>query len=293
MKKKAVCVLFIFLAFVLCSCFEFIPEVSDMSLSLPEESDEVSPMESHEENDGFIGKLGSANEIEGNTIIVSIFANDATTIWNDNDLKHEMLRALGLGAEWVAQKCSKYGAEVNFVYDWSENSDLIYETEFSQDMVRYDGGMYGVQRGYVLDSIDSDALLDKYDGDNIIYMFFFNTAFDNEVNPWTLAYTDGGIVDVEVVDVFCRFDNLIIPPASFAHEILHCFGAKDFYYASEDIPQEFVDYCERTDSMDIMYTVNMGDEIFSEFTELAAYYVGLVDECALVDEWGLAKSEHS
>lgn len=292
--KFSIFVIILLFAFLLVGCSEIIPEISVPSISFTEESEEVSIEESKEDTSlDFIGKLGSASKIDEKTIIVSIFADDKTTAWNgEEEFKNDMLRSIGIGADWIEQSCANYDATSEFIYDWSKNSDLVYTVKFDEEMVRFDGGMYSVQRQYVLDNIDSKTLLSKYGAQNIIYAFFFNTALENEVNPWTLAYTGEGTCDIEIIDVFCRFDGLICPPASLAHEILHCFGAQDLYYASEGIPQEFVDYCERTESKDIMYTVNMGDEIISELTELAAYYVGLVDECALVEQWGLMKSEH-
>lgn len=42
--------------------------------------------------------------------------------------------------------------------------------------------------------------------------------------------------------------------------------------------------------MDIMYTVSLDAEIFQCFTQLDAYYMGLVDSCDEVTTWGLGKS---
>ena len=241
----------------------------------------------------FAGKLGSATDITDGTIIVSIFADDKTTDWNGDDgFKREMLRALGIGAKWITDSAKDFDSDAKFYYADGLQSDLVYSVKFDEDMVRYDGSMYSTQRQYVLDEIDNEGLLKKYGAKNIIYAFFFDTALDNEVNPWTIAYSKDNACDIELIDVFCRFDDLVTPPATLAHEILHCFGAHDLYYASDSIPQAFVDHCVQSGSNDIMYTVNMGDEITSVLTELAAYYVGLVDECELVNEWKLAKSEH-
>lgn len=293
--KKIVFVLILILSISLCSCGDIIPDISIPSFSIPEVSEEASHEESAEESltPDFSGKLGSATNIKDGTVIVSIFADDLTTSWSGSDeFRGEMLRSLGIGARWLTESVANFDAEAKFYYADSTESDLYYSVKFDEEMVRFDGSMYSTQRQYILENIDSEALLTKYGAKNIIYAFFFNTALENEVNPWTLAYTGEGTCDVEIIDVFCRFDNIVCPPASLAHEVLHCFGAHDLYYASDAIPQAFVDHCVQSESNDIMYTVNMGDEITSVLTELAAYYVGLVDSCELVDEWNLAKSEH-
>ena len=293
--KKAIFILVLIFSLLLCSCGDIIPEISIPNFSIPEVSEEVSVEESDDESltPDFSGKLGSATTITDGTVIVSVFADDKTTSWADADeFKGEMLKNLGIGAAWLTESIADFDAEAKFYCAESTQSDLVYTVDFDEEMVRFDGEMYSTQRQYILENIDSEALLTKYGAKNIIYAFFFNTELENEVNPWTLAYTGEGTCDVEIIDVFCRFDNIVCPPASLAHEVLHCFGAHDLYYASDAIPQEFVDYCVSSESNDIMYTVNMGDEITSVLTELAAYYVGLVDSCELVDEWKLAKSEH-
>ena len=96
----------------------------------------------------------------------------------------------------------------------------------------------------------------------------------------------------EFMNIFVKFDNVETPPSTIAHEMLHCFGAPDLYYANELIPQEFVDYCASSGTRDIMYTVALGDEITDWFTGLDAYYVGLNPYSMQVDEWNLGPSQH-
>ena len=125
-------------------------------------------------------------------------------------------------------------------------------------------------------------------------MFYFNTDESNTVNSWTLS--DRQIEETEIINVFVR-DNLsdgfyFMPASSMAHEIMHCFGAYDLYYASEAIPQAYVDHCKATGSKDIMYTTCVGETIPQLFTRLDAYYLGLVDSCDEVTAWGLGKSTY-
>lgn len=53
-----------------------------------------------------------------------------------------------------------------------------------------------------------------------------------------------------------------------------------------------MDHCSAVHSRDIMYTVNSGNQISAEFTELCAYYVGLAPNCSEVSEWGLTLSTY-
>ena len=72
-----------------------------------------------------------------------------------------------------------------------------------------------------------------------------------------------------------------------AHEILHCFGAYDYYYSSNTIPQEYIDYLYSIDSQDIMLISYDMYEITLELTPTDAYYIGLTDKCEDLYEWGL------
>lgn len=153
--------------------------------------------------------------------------------------------------------------------------------------------MYEVQADYVRENIDTESLRQKYHADNVVYFFLFNTPYEHTPNPWSLGFSSSPDYDIEYVNLYIRFGDVFdAPPATYAHEILHAFGAPDLYYVDTGIPQEFVDYCSQTGCNDIMFTVNAGETISSEFTPLDAYYVGIGPRPAEADEWGLGPSEY-
>lgn len=246
------------------------------------------------------GELGSAGKLSDTTLIVSIFANDIETQWDfnsktDQETINLMYENLSIAVDWIQQQCANYQVETELIYDWLEYPDLYYTFDFADmNMVRADGGGYYTQQSYIEEYIDADELKQKHNAQNIIYILYFNTDETNTVNSWSLS--DQQQCDVEVINVFVRDDiendYYFMSPAGFAHEILHCFGAYDLYYASEIIPQRFVNYCNSTKSNDIMYTVTTEKEINQEFSRIDAYYVGLVDSCYQVYIWGLGTSSH-
>lgn len=244
--------------------------------------------------------LGSASSLSGKTLIVSIFASENTTRWDyssatDKETQSLMREHLLAATDWLEKQCKSYGTKATFVADWNKYSDLYYSCSFgNQTMVRSDGGAYATQRDFINEHIKTYELLEKHEAQNIIYIFYFNTDETNKINSWSLSDRQGCLI--EVINVFVRDDMsngyYYMPASSFAHEILHSFGAYDLYYASSAIPQSYVDHCKATSSNDIMYTVSIGKSITQELTELDAYYVGLTDHCSLVDTYGLAKSSH-
>lgn len=237
--------------------------------------------------------FGSADRLEGKVVIISIFGNDTNSQWENTDadyeIEKEMKKNLKIATKWITDSVSNYGKKVEFVYDYDTNPDLYYEADFDALMV--DSKNYYLERDFIMNEIDTEGIRKKYGTDNVVYMFFFDTAYENDVNPWTYSSSAGEFYRNESVNIFTRFKNLITPPATVAHELLHCFGAPDLYYSNDKIPQEYVDYCVSSKSKDIMYTVNMGDQITSVFTDLDAYYVGYTNQCAEVDKWGLGKNE--
>lgn len=244
------------------------------------------------------GEFGSAGALDGRTLVISIFTEDSTTRWDadseaDAATIEDTLDNLRISTEYLERQVSAYGKSAEFVWDWQTFDDLRYDAVFEESLVIEYGDMYQVQRDWVRQHIDTPALKEKYRADNVVYLFFFNTDYDNQVNPWTLGYSNSLDYDVEYCNIYVKFDNYFTsPPATYAHEIMHCFGAHDLYYANEAIPSAYVDHCAETWSNDIMYTVVDSKEITNEFTELDAYYVGLVDTCETVEQWGLAPSEH-
>lgn len=64
-----------------------------------------------------------------------------------------------------------------------------------------------------------------------------------------------------------KFDAIMAPLAAYGHELLHCFGAYD-YYENSCISQTYVDYQLNSNSNDIMYTVNDKNFITNEFSLL-------------------------
>lgn len=244
------------------------------------------------------GAQGSAGSLNGRTLMISIFTDDAETSWNseseeDSNMIYDSLDNLRISTEYLTTQAARYGSKAEFIWDWELNPDLRYDAKFTESLVTEYGDMYEVQKDWIEQNIDIDTLKNKYRADNVIYFFFFNTDYSNQVNPWYLGYSCSPDYYVEFCNIYVRFDDVFITqPPSYAHEILHCFGAHDLYYANEFIPSNYVDHLGEIGSNDIMYTVYDSKDIGNEFTDLDAYYVGLIDHCREVDKWNLAKSEH-
>ena len=242
--------------------------------------------------------LGTAGKLEGTIAVISIFADDAQTHWDfssEVDLARysEAYYNLGTAAEYLTREAAKYGKKITFLYDWMAEHSLYYTASFQDTLVRADGGKYRDQQDWVIRHVDTEKIRTTYGADHFVYIFFFNTPTGNGINPRSTNYQPGyEDVHVELTNMYTGFASMTAPPATYAHEILHAFGAEDLYYASQSIPQAYVDHLRQTGSRDIMYTVNSESEITVEFSDLDAYYVGLTSRPSEAETWGLGASQH-
>lgn len=253
--------------------------------------------------------LGTCGELEGTTIVASIYLNDANTSWEDNDAQviYDGLKSIEIATDWIEKSVATYGCNSKFIYDWSNNEDLYYAGTVDVDMLDVDKSGDDLDYAtwqFIDDNIDSKALLQKYDADNIVYLFFINTPKSSDVTSCTRNYYEDMPYPYEMCYMYMFCDGEEEVPAAFAHEILHTFGAPDLY--REDtygdnygVSKELINELERSASNDIMYTTYDAysqaahyDKITNDFTDVDAYYVGLIDSCDFVNEWGLGASQH-
>lgn len=253
--------------------------------------------------------LGSADSLSGNTAMVSVFVSDDTTEWDfsspeDKELADDSLEYLGIATDWISDQASKYGRDATFTYDWSQNPELRYEASIDSDLV--EGEDDEPSWDYIYENIDVDAILDDTNSENICFMFFLNTPLDNEMTSCTSRWEESDQIPYEICYIFTQCADEEETPASYAHEILHAFGAPDLYTEDEDgnnygIDEDYVTYCEENHPNEIMlttYDISSGEEtpcydvITNDFTDITAYYVGLIDSCPEVDEWGLDHSQY-
>ena len=190
----------------------------------PEPTQETEPSQAPEEPDQAVSAHGSAAYIHGRTLVVSIFADDAATHWDettdaaDIDQTQEHLR---IATEWLTDAVKPYGVTAEFFYDWKENPDLRYSAKFTETLVRADGSMYDVQAGYIQENIPTEELKRAYDADNVVYFFFFNTPYEGTPSPWSLGRLNSPACDTELVNLFLRAAGPVDePPSAYAHELL-------------------------------------------------------------------------
>lgn len=247
---------------------------------------------------------GSAGRLRGRSVVVSIFASDPVYEWNfdrdDKASEKTICSFLDMAANYLQSTAESYGVKTVFVTDFVEHPDLFYtmstDEVITDESVLYDDTIEQAAWDFIDNNIDEQSIRDEYRADNVIYMMFMNTDVRTDAVSCTRSWYPGMPSDAEVVFLFNYDYGLLNPPAVYAHEILHTFGAPDLYSSSEfyNITDEFVEYAELNLPNEIMLTCSdpqsgdyLYDVIVNEVSELTAYYVGLTDRSDIVDEWGL------
>lgn len=263
--------------------------------------------------------LGSADMPVGNSLVVTIFCGDDKSSWdfgneNDRALRERDFASLKIAAEWLGKRADNYNKTFSLVYPTDENSDLYYEADFKGIICNITENPDNTECWEYIDSkIDSAALKNKYNCDNILYLLFINEYDDDTENDDNLNIdpTAECIYDKEKKYnyEFCRLPSILnggyLAPAVIAHEIIHLYGAPDLYaFDANDINYgitvEFVQYCRKNVPQDIMLSTydretgkRLPDRITQEITDVTAYYIGWLDtppEC--IDEYRLVHSQH-
>lgn len=245
------------------------------------------------ENTVINSNLDSTDNIIGISLVVSIYSDDAETSWataSQDDINNT-LNNLKIATDWLTLQVKKYNKEAKFIYDWQEFDDIKYTSKFENYNFKENrDGYYFYQRKWIEDNIDVDKLKKKYQYDNIIFIFLFNMQSASSFVRSNASNGDVGVFDI--INLFVQ-DEIYTPAASYAHEILHTYGAPDLYRINEYINQDYIDYVDEFKNNDIMYSVNLTKEITNIFSDIDAYYVGLIDECDDVTKWNLRKKHTS
>ena len=108
-------------------------------------------------------------------------------------------------------------------------------------------------------------------------MFFVDTSYDNEVVPWTISKNKYNNIKIEYSNIYLKFKNTDTLSSIYAHEIMHQFGAHDLYNENMYINNNYVTYL---------------NSIVNDFSEIDAYYVGLIDNSNIVEEYKLKENDY-
>ena len=251
----------------------------------------------------FRSPRGSCDFIGGATVIVTIFVDDPYNNWDfsrssDKTSYFRVLSRLETACSWLSGQVSRYGASAKIYWDWHNLKHMYYWFTSNKNMRDYENTYTELQR-FITGNIPLETIRDYYNADNVLFMALYNQNRNDSARGesfmldfWEYAYLEDAY---EIMWVMDEDNGMTVSAAGLAHEIMHCFGAVDLYAASEYCTQKYVNHLRSIRSDDIMYSIDYSDpdHIGESFSELDAYYLGLVDSCGDQQKYGLHRSSFS
>ncbi|HEX3078252.1 MAG TPA: hypothetical protein VHQ24_15445 [Lachnospiraceae bacterium] len=230
--------------------------------------------------------LGSAGYLSGKSLLISIYVRTDDKEWTPSEMTYSK-ESIDEAARWIEKQGEAYGQKVELIYDIDANSDLMYYQDISfridSDSDNNNTELYYIYNlDWIEKNIPTQELKEKYNVDSIGYIFF--------VNDWGTSYAYPHYVEngtdyyEEMCTLFLHDSSLpseYETPATYAHEILHLFGAIDLY--EDACPDEITEYVEETYPLEIMYDtyvegllddISSGSKVVSPIT---AYMIGWED----------------
>ncbi|WP_310604039.1 zinc ribbon domain-containing protein [Anaerosporobacter sp.] len=233
-------------------------------------------------------KLGSAKILEGDTILITTFVEVKGDAWTKED-EDCAKNALKEAVKWIEQEGRVYGKEINFIYDVDSESDLRYDQSIDysidSESVNTSRNRYYVHnKVWIRENIDVASIKEKYGTDNIGYLFLVK---DKGLSYTYTHYLEDRIVNKEEMCTIYLIDSSYTEDyyetaATYAHEILHLYGALDLYEGA--CPEHINDYVIDTYPYEIMLstydetlTPNEYGEV-KEISSITAYMLSWIDE---------------
>lgn len=220
--------------------------------------------------------LGSAGILEGRNVIVTFFVDTPNSSWNRKAID-SILPKLDTACKYLCDAAAGYGVDAEFIYDWNDSDNYRYLYHRSripfvtEDSEEFDEQMKPYVAKWVSYLPSYESILEEYDADNVFMMIFFNE------NGRSVAVCYDGIdSEDESLHTFSKVDA-----GTYAHEILHLYGAHDYYEGAE-YTKDVVSYIKKAYPNEIMLNpTTRNGRITSVVSDLTAYHLGWIDN---VDE---------
>ncbi|MCL1834648.1 MAG: hypothetical protein FWG48_00665 [Oscillospiraceae bacterium] len=256
--------------------------------------------------DSYFGATqGSVKQLEGRTVLVSIFVATDYSLWGDLAI-HKFGDSLRVVKDYIEDEGSKYGKDIDLICDFEEHPELRYDVSFSGEFYVHpnDGVVTGETQAladstaqfvydFIEENIPYEQLAEKYQTDSIGYVAFFSGA---EGRSYAFQYGAGYTIN--------RYHETaviigMVAPSIIAHEVLHLFSATDWYLeeASYGVDDSVINYVKANYSEDIMLATRSYDDngdliydsILKEITPMTAYSVGWLDDIPELDIFPLLR----
>lgn len=240
---------------------------------------------------------GSAGVLEGRSVLISIFINDKGSKWTKK-AKKEANRKVRTAAAYIRKQARKYGKTVSLVADTEKYKDISYSFRVNNkvsDSIRSQDKLYQKVMKFVKKNIDINGLRSQYKTDSIGFLFHLNKSGTSS----TLVHyaEEGTEFFYESATLFSKYGKQAEGASTYAHEILHLFGARDLYERSliDGITASLVRHIEKKFPKEIMYSTYdrkgrmLKYKITNDISRITAYFLGWKASVPEVKKYALPK----
>lgn len=219
--------------------------------------------------------LGSAAYLEDCNLLYSLFVDTPENCFTEQD-REQALQQLGIACDYIEEQAVAYGKEAALLYDFSQNEDLSGTAEISFEAAEGEAFAEALDEeiaGWKQTLVSYGDLQERYQASGIAMIVWIK----GEGTSYAIVF-DGTDSPLESVVLFSKD-----PPAAYAHEILHLFGAHDLYRGAE-YQRPVTDYIKKEYPLEIMYTITdeagktYEDRIVNTLSPVTAYQLGWLEE---------------
>ena len=172
--------------------------------------------------------VGSAKLFSGRICIFHVFANDAQASWSEPE-KDEVRSRLEQACDFLSQQSELHGHKISFIEEFAPTvsyekrlpTGTFVNPNWTEEVIRESSGIGS--RELV------DRLRDNHSADNVVVCLHVNKP----ALSYNLAYyaNVSSTFTAERMVCFSTYpDSRPTAAATYAHEILHLFGAGDLYF---------------------------------------------------------------
>ena len=228
--------------------------------------------------------LSTCRSLSGNPVVVLIFVDDNESSWTEEEVLTFTEEHVLVGLDYLEKNAKEWGVDLDFTVE-------SYSTPLSGYEIKCDGvvssyGSYSEETVWnVFDRVSEDIInksnwalysyyKSKYPEDDVIFLCCVNKYGRSWAN--TARSINDGVREAEHCVVFSEYYNYSLDEqgtgaATIMHEILHLFGAEDYYK-----PDARKALANKTYPKDIMLVTgqNINKSVIGDLT---AYSIGWTD----------------
>ncbi len=182
--------------------------------------------------------VGSCRQLEGDVFFLCIFVDDATSSWTEWEVSNFFDQKIYPGLNFLQQQASYWGASLNYSTAFYSTQQFGAPVSYNGDAGDFNGTVDATMLEQVATNMGYTSLeqlhqsMQAFSGKSqVAYILILNKP------GRSYAYFDNSNDSYDYIERCVLFakpsyvDNLVYdcPPSTVAHEVLHMFGAEDYY----------------------------------------------------------------